>query len=414
MSIDAGQLGQWGEEELLAAAPPVRRFAAARLADQHSVDDVVQETMARLLAARDRLDESSLLPYAIVTARNLITELGREQDRHRRHAHRVVDRSEPDRPEDVVLRREEQAALGAALGGLTATDRRLLLAHEVDGQDTASLAAADGSSAGGVAARLARARARLRVGYVLALRRVELPTVRCRPVLLALSAGDRRRQRSLQAGRHLMACSACAEASGPLLERQRVLAALAPWVWAPALLHLLGRSARSRTTQVAAGGVATAAVVTAVVVGATGHHPTPRAAAAPVPARPSVRTAAQPRPLPPLTVAGRPLDLDPQGSFAGYIGQRVRVDHALVLSVAADEGFWVGVDRAHRAWVQMQTTTESNQQIRAGQHVSFTGTMVRNAPGFAARIGVSPAEGAAQLDEQGAHIAVPAQVVATR
>lgn len=411
MSVDAGQLGQWGEQELLAAAEPVRRFAAARLSDGHSVDDVVQETMARLLAARDRLDESSLLPYAIVTARNLIIEQGREQERDRRHAHRVVDLREPDRPEDVVLRREEQAALGAALDNLTVADRRLLLAHEVDGQDTASLAQAHGSTASGVAARLARARARLRVGYVLALRRVDLPTVRCRPVLLALSAGDRRRQRSLQAGRHLMACSACAEASGPLLQRQRVLAGLAPWVWAPALLHAVRKSASSRTTQVAAGGAVVAAVVATVVVSGAGQHTAPRAAAAP--GVHSTGRATQPRPLPPLSVAGRPLDLDPGGSFAGYVGQRVRVDRALVLSVAADEGFWVGVDPAHRVWVQMQTTTESRQQIRAGQHVSFTGTMVANVPSFAARAGISPAEGAAQLTEQAAHIAVPAQVVVT-
>ncbi len=103
MSIEAGALGQWGEEELLAAAGPVRRFASARLSDRHAVDDIVQEALARLLAARDRLDGSSLLPYAIVTARNLVTELGREHDRHRRHAHRVIDLREPDRPEEVVL-----------------------------------------------------------------------------------------------------------------------------------------------------------------------------------------------------------------------------------------------------------------------------------------------------------------------
>ncbi len=38
-----------------------------------------------------------------------------------------------------------------------------------------------------------------------------------------------------------MGCEACAEASGPLLQRQRVLVGLAPWVWAPALLGAMSR-----------------------------------------------------------------------------------------------------------------------------------------------------------------------------
>jgi serine/threonine-protein kinase RsbT len=40
-------------------------------------------------------------------------------------------------------------------------------------------------------------------------------------VLLALSAGDRRRQRDLDAGGHLLACAWCARLSEPLLDRRR-------------------------------------------------------------------------------------------------------------------------------------------------------------------------------------------------
>lgn len=410
MSLRAEQAGQWGEQELLAAAGPVRRFVSARLRDRHAVDDVVQETLLRVLVARNRLDESSLLPYAVVTARNLVTEMGREHDRHRRHAHRVVDLREPDRPEDVVLRREEQAALAAALDGLPLADRRLLLAHEVDGQDTVSLAQAHGTTPGGVAARLARARARLRVGYVLGLRGVDLPTVRCRPVLLALSAGDRRRQRSLQAGRHLIGCPACAEASGPLLQRQRALAGLAPWVWAPALLEAARRRAHQRSVQAAATSAVGVAVVAAVLATGVGRSPAHRTAPTPQPAQAGA-SVTQPKPLPPLSVAGRAVDVDPDRSLTGYLGRPVRANHALVLSVPADEGFWIGTDFQHRLWVQLQTATESGQHIRAGQRVSFTGTMVANPPSFAASTGVSAAEGAARLTEQAAHVQVPAAAV---
>jgi serine/threonine-protein kinase RsbT len=61
----------------------------------------------------------------------------------------------------------------------------------------------------------------LRVEYLLAMDRVEPPTDRCRAVLLALSAGDRRRQRELDAGRHLLECDLCARFSEPLTERRR-------------------------------------------------------------------------------------------------------------------------------------------------------------------------------------------------
>jgi serine/threonine-protein kinase RsbT len=78
-----------------------------------------------------------------------------------------------------------------------------------------------GSTPGAVAARLNRARARLRVEYLLALESADPPTERCRPVLYALSLGDRRRQREVDAGRHLLECELCARVSVPLLERSQ-------------------------------------------------------------------------------------------------------------------------------------------------------------------------------------------------
>ncbi|HYX43481.1 MAG TPA: sigma factor, partial [Acidimicrobiales bacterium] len=49
----------------------VRRVVAARVRDRDTVDDVVQETLARVLKAQPHLDDDSLAPYAVVTARNL-------------------------------------------------------------------------------------------------------------------------------------------------------------------------------------------------------------------------------------------------------------------------------------------------------------------------------------------------------
>jgi RNA polymerase sigma factor (sigma-70 family) len=177
--------------ELAALAPMVRRIVAARVPDSATADDLVQETLVRVLAAVSRIEPGMLEPYAIVTARNVVSSLWRERDRHQRNQHRIVDLLPAGSPDEDLLAREEQSAVAQALARLSDRERETLLAHEVSGQDTRSLAADLGSTAGAVAAQLNRARARLRVEYLLARDRIEPPTDRCRPVLLALSGGDR-------------------------------------------------------------------------------------------------------------------------------------------------------------------------------------------------------------------------------
>jgi len=199
----------------------VRRVAGARLHDPHLVEDVVQETLAKLMASRSSLDESALGPYAIVTARNLVTTHWRRDDTSRRHAHRLVDLESPPSPEDGLLLREESEAVAAALARLSDREREGLLAHEVEGRGTAALAQEWETSPGAVAAQLNRARAKLRVEYLLHVNGGDPPTDRCRPVLMALSTGEGRRQRELDVGYHLLDCDFCGRLSGPLLDRRQ-------------------------------------------------------------------------------------------------------------------------------------------------------------------------------------------------
>ena len=208
-------------DDVVELAPLLRRVIGARVRDGQVVEDLVQETLTRVMAARRRLEPRTLAPYAIVTARNLTRSLATSEDRSRRHAHRLIDLREPALPEEETVRREERRAITTALGKLPDQDQEALVAHEVEGMDTATLAASRDSTPGAVAAQLSRARARLRVEYLLELEQAEPPTARCRPVLLALSAGDRRRQRDLDAGGHLLACAWCARLSEPLLDRRR-------------------------------------------------------------------------------------------------------------------------------------------------------------------------------------------------
>lgn len=166
-----------------------------RVSDPATADDLTQETLARLLAVEGRLDHTALAPYAVVTARKLARGLVRSQERALRHRHRMVDPRQPEDPEERALQEEDRRALADALERLPALERRFLLAHDVEGVETAVLAERSGTTPGAVAVRLSRARARLRVEYLLALRRVELPTLGCRAALLAISAGDKRQQR---------------------------------------------------------------------------------------------------------------------------------------------------------------------------------------------------------------------------
>lgn len=207
------------EPDVASLIPMLRRIVGARVRDPAAAEDLVQETLVRVLAAAERVEPGMLEPYAIVTARNVIATMWVEKDRHRRNQHRVVDLRPAPVPDEDLLAKEEQAAVAAALSRLGQRERATLVAHEVAGQDTKSLAAELGSSPGAVAAQLNRSRARLRVEYLLALEQTEPPTDRCRPVLLAISGGDRRRQREVDAARHLLECELCARLSQPLVER---------------------------------------------------------------------------------------------------------------------------------------------------------------------------------------------------
>jgi len=199
--------------------PMLRRIVAARVGQHPAAEDLVQETLVRVLAARERIEPGTVEAYAVATVRNLMATMWRQQDRDRRNRHRAHDPAEPDQGEDLVIASEESVAIARAVQRLDDRERRILLAHEIDGEATGALAQDSGSTAGAVAAQLKRTRARLRVEYLLALEQVEPPTDRCRPVLLALSGADRRRQREVDAAQHLLECELCARLSEPLLDR---------------------------------------------------------------------------------------------------------------------------------------------------------------------------------------------------
>ncbi len=252
--------------ELAEVTTIVRRVAGARLSDPHLVEDVVQETLAKLMASRPSLDASAVGPYAIVTARNLVTTHWRRDDTSRRHAHRLVDNRQPPSPEDDLVLQEENEAVSAALARLSDREREGLLAHEVEGQETAALALRWDTTPGAVAAQLSRARAKLRVEYLLHVDGREPPTDRCRPVLMALSTGEGRRQRELDVGYHLLECDFCGHLSGPLLDRRQEERPGEVRVVVARDADVVAARQRAREVAIAAGFAATDATLVATAV----------------------------------------------------------------------------------------------------------------------------------------------------
>lgn len=375
----------------------IRRVVAARVSDRHLIEDLTQETLVRVTAAAGRLTPDAQRAYAIVTARNVVISHARSEAVHHRHAHRLVEYTGLDGPEQLALEREETDALATALARIDPQDRQLLLEHEADGVGTEQMAHAAGLSRSAMSMRLARARAALRVEFLLAFRRLELPTEKCRQVLRALSAGDRRRQVALGASQHLLRCPTCAELARPATERRRSIAA---WLFVPAWEALrrgaatLRRSGRAQ----AAAGVAIVLAATAIVFAVVAHQPDDATDAAGFPERAATTTAAvgaaaaPTLAAPPTTVAATPstivnvaspnapacptppavLDQLVVGAPGGCAFAPTAVT---VVEVPADEGFWAETATGRAVWVQLVGDGESPIEIVAGVQLVIGGVV---------------------------------------
>ena len=195
--MDAVHPSPPAEDPIVDLVPVVQRVVAARVADPGMRDDIVQETLARVMASRSRVEQDTLVPYAIVIARNLIASLAQREQRARRNAHLFVATDELEPRPDEELLRQEDASDRRGRGGSPAPGRAGDPGRaRGGGTDTATLAAERGSTPGAVAGQLNRTRSRLRVEYLIAQtgRAADRPlsTDLDRPV-----AGNRRRQREL-------------------------------------------------------------------------------------------------------------------------------------------------------------------------------------------------------------------------
>ncbi len=385
--------------------PVIRRVVAARAANAADIDDLVQDCLERLLGARGRLVPEAVLPYAVVTARNLVSSHAKSAMRHAAAVPRILDITEPPRPEDVLLTGEARRAMTTALDQLSAEERHDILAY----YDADS--AADGSSPesrGALRVRMSRTRAKLRLEYLLAFRHVELPTPQCRRVLLAISAGDVRRQRETSAGQHLLDCQTCAALSEPLDQRSVALTAIAV---PGALLAWTVRTARAHPLQTAASVAAGSAVVAAAAVLLPASPPPARAV--PVSHSPSASASTPAEVIGQLSVGGqRVSDAAAGGSLRSLIGEAADASDVAVVATVTRNGFWIGTVQA-RIWVQLVGPLRTFQ-VRAGDRVRFTGQVIANPRDYPGSVGLTSRDDAGLLSRQGVHLTVSTTKISVR
>lgn len=155
------------EESELAAIYESRRgevfaFLLRMTHDADEADDLVQETFIRLVReARAGRMPDDVRPWLYRVAANAAISRRRRFSTFTRLVPRLLDRSEPERPEGEVVRRERDGVLGDALARLQ-PDARAALLLAAQGFSGREIAASLGRSEGATRTLMCRARVELR------------------------------------------------------------------------------------------------------------------------------------------------------------------------------------------------------------------------------------------------------------
>ena len=165
--LERAHVAARADEAVLAAIYEERRaelyaFLVGMTRDAEVAEDVLQDTFLRLVreARAGRLPDQ-VRPWLYRTAANAAIDRGRRGAALLRLLPRLLERSDPPRPESEYLRSERDAELHAALAHL-APDRRAALLLAARGFSGAEVAGLLGRSEGATRTLLCRARLDLR------------------------------------------------------------------------------------------------------------------------------------------------------------------------------------------------------------------------------------------------------------
>lgn len=135
----------------------LRQFVARRVRNRDDADDIVQMTIARLLAAKDQPDASTTQRWLYVAARNAIIDHYRKG-----RVEPIPDDLPAEIPEDAGVLTELSRCIPPMLRALDDADQKLLTSVDIEGASQASLARDQGVAASVIKSRVQRARKRLR------------------------------------------------------------------------------------------------------------------------------------------------------------------------------------------------------------------------------------------------------------
>jgi RNA polymerase sigma-70 factor, ECF subfamily len=143
---------------------PLLRYLQRLTGDPDVSDDVAQETFVRLLRHAG-IPEGEVRPWLYTVATNLVRDAGRKTARRKRLlSGSPQPRSVPALAEETMERREEIAAVQAALALIPLRDRQILLMRE-EGFRYDEIGQATGVAASSVGTLIARALKRFAEAY---------------------------------------------------------------------------------------------------------------------------------------------------------------------------------------------------------------------------------------------------------
>ena len=88
----------YDERVVVELVPVLRRVVGARIKDPDTLDDLVQETLARLMSSSSRVDPDKLHHYAAVTARHVVASYAERNDRARNRSHLFAEAGDVEPP----------------------------------------------------------------------------------------------------------------------------------------------------------------------------------------------------------------------------------------------------------------------------------------------------------------------------
>lgn len=153
------------KEELTRLAPMLRRFAYSLTGSAHDADDLLQNTLERLLS-RNIPDDVELAKWAFRVCRNIWIDEYRARKVRQRNAYSLEETEEPSVDgEQAIYNQITLAEVDAAMDKLPDDQRSIMALVALQGMSYKEVAETLGIPAGTVMSRLARARVAL-VGFL--------------------------------------------------------------------------------------------------------------------------------------------------------------------------------------------------------------------------------------------------------